>query len=184
MSEFDVYLGGQGFMLAKDSAGQIAPGAHREQVVDPFTLHLSRDEPYQRIPFGFEEGGGLAEYDGSARYEWGRGVDTRSGKAMPLPERAWLEEAHEDYPVIQDGLLWHQYVDKAHNEGIAQRYQAYLGCAKIRSVSILVRRSTARDYAGTTDPTIEIWSDSPTEPKPNAQLASLSFSLIRELPQL
>ena len=180
MSEYDVFLNGTGFMLAKDGEGRPVPGAAREQIVDPFTTHFSRDEPYTRVPFKFGEGGGLTEYDGSHRYEWGQFVDSRSGRLMNTPERFNEWEADEDMAVTSARYLYDIIVNSGGGTvGIAQRYQTPADATGIRAVGILVKRSSTVDYSTASDFTVAIYSDT-TGPKPNASLGSVDISVITD----
>ena len=176
MSEYDIYLDGVGYMLAKDSQGRLVSGAAREQIVDPFTRHLSTDEPYSRAPFRFGDGAGLAEYDGSHRYEWGNCVDSRSGRLIPAPERIAIGE-----PTYERKLTGGAFLDRAINngtgdEGLAEQFTTPSGMTTVRSIAVLLKRHTQYDYSGAANFTVELWSDT-AGPKPNAQLASASVSI-------
>lgn len=181
MSQYDVYLNVKGYMLAKDSRGALIPGACREQIVDPFTSQLARDEPYTRAAFRFGDGAGLHEYDGSHRYEWGNCVDARSGHLMMAPERVVKGAPYYEMKIHDSSVLVAEQLDSGGSQyGLAERFQMPAsGYTTIRSIAILVKRSDSMDYTNASTFTVGIVADA-AGPKPGTTLGSATVALKAE----
>ncbi len=145
--EFDVYLDGKGYMLGRRADGQLLSGAAREQVVDPFTQYLSRDEPWARVPFRFGDGAGLSAYDGSNRYEWGNYVDARSGSLVLAPVLSNSGGPWHDRVVDSGSALVAEAIDTTGAQhAIAERWQCPAGVTHVRNVALLWKRDPTVDY--------------------------------------
>ena len=85
MDEYDVYLNGKGYMLAKDEAGNLLAGSVQGQHSDPFVRSVSEGDRWARRRFRFRDGAGAVVDDGGHRYAYGEHVDTRSGNLLRGP---------------------------------------------------------------------------------------------------
>ena len=180
MSEFDIYLNGQGYMLAKSANGDLVPGAARDQTVDPFTQFLSRDEPYTRLPFRFGDGCGLTEHDGSHRYQTGHNIDTRAGAAIISTKRTPVSYPGFDDELRADADLVAEQIDSGGSQrALAERFQVPTGRTTIRNVAVLVKRDPDVDYSSASSWYVDIYPDV-AGPKPGATMGTATMSLIGE----
>ncbi len=176
MREYDIYLNGIGYALAKDSQGRLLSGAAREQAVDPFTAQLARDEPYTRMPFRFGDGAGLHHYDGSNRYEWGSGIDTRSGALILAPERFQTGEPWKNQKVLHTTNLAAEQMDNGGTQwGLAEKYYMAAPRTTIRSVILLMKRSMTIDYTDAGTFAVAIAQDDANKPGTNIQTKTVSM---------
>lgn len=179
MSQYDIYLDGVGYMLAKDSKGGLIPGASREQIVDPFTQSMARDEPYTRVPFRFGDGAGLHRYDGSQRYEWGSGCDSRSGSLILAPERVQTGEPWKNQEVLITTNLGAEALDNGGTQyGLAEKYFMTAPRTTIRAVTLLLKRSMTTDY--TSAGTFEVAVRQDAAGTPGAVIQSKAVSIKAE----
>lgn len=177
-SQHDIYLNGVGYQLVKGADGKLLAGAIREQRRDPFANYAGEEERWATQDFYFDEGAGLALFDGSHRYRRGISLDTRSRRMLrPIKFnfRQGVNNTHlhvdsSDVPVALTISNLGGYVD-----GYALRFQAQAGHTHIRSTGILVRHMGGYDYTGGSTFRVEIWSDTAgPPPTPNAVVAGAS----------
>lgn len=181
MGQYDIYLGGVGYHLAKGPDGQLMSGAVQERRVNPFTRYLSQEERWIRQPFRFEQGEGIARADGSYRYESARGIDTRSGKLIQGPDMHWIEAAGSQEGFWINEVTPGTYYDLRNGAGVyrgwAMRFQVPTGKTGINYVAVLVKRSSVWDYSNaTTAWNIQI-DDDAAGPKPAGTPVQASVSL-------
>jgi hypothetical protein len=178
--EYDVYINSIGYHLARSSGGGIPSGGERIQSVDPFSVHVSQEKPYEEVVFKFSAGAGQRYYDGSERYRWGANVDSRSGDLELGPY--WRQNAPDsqvnDYRVMSPSLdEWE--LSTATAPGFAEQFQtpSTAGSFPYRNFGILVHRKLALDYAGAVDFRVEIWTDVAGEPTALVGTATVNMPL-------
>ncbi len=180
MSQYDVYLNNKGYMLAKDSQGRLLGGACREQIIDPFTAQLARDEPYTRASFRFGDGAGLNVYDGSHRYEWGNSIDARSGRVALSPERTDKGSPYYQQLIGAATTLATEIIDNSGAQyGIAERFQMPTGYTTVRSVVLLVKRDDTVDYTSASAFSVGIQQDA-AGPKPGTSIQTTTVEIRAE----
>jgi hypothetical protein len=159
MDEYDVYLNGKGYMLAKDGTGKLLAGTVQAQHTDPFTRLVSEGERWARRRFRFRDGAGAIVDDGGNRYAYGEHIDTRSGNLIRGPRHTATAgygfEAWEQYDV--DDATPGDYTlsnDAAHKDGWAVQFTT--DTTPCSAVAILVKRHANTEYAGATSFTVEL----------------------------
>jgi len=183
MGEYDIYLNGKGYMLAKEPGGQLLSGAARTQYTNPFARFLSTEDQYARVSFRVGDGAGLAEYDGSHRYESAEYMDTRSGRAIAGAKQNLCQAAGDTEQIIDDtdvAYLGAFHVNQAgtYVDGVAEQFTVPAGKTSIRNVAILVRRWPGVDYSTANDFTVAIYTVS--SGIPGTLVGSTTASLKKE----
>ncbi len=176
--EYDIYLNGAGYQLARGADGRVLSGAAREQRRDPFTNFLSQAQRWAKQVFRFGEGGGLARSDGSFRYQSGEYVDTRSGLLMMGPDRGLYQERIATERVAYEGQTLNVInVSNSGYRGVGEMFQATgLG---VRHLQVLVKRVT--EYGAASNFTVNLCANT-AGPKPGTVLGTVSVSLMYESP--
>jgi len=172
LKNYDVYLNGKGYMLARDNRGNLLSGAYAEKHSDPFMHYVSTEKRWAEVTFRFSDGAGAEKYDGSNRYRWGKNIDTRSGNLLRGPAMKWVHsDPVQNLPVADDAIAGLEISNAAGaNEGFALRFQAGL-TSTIDTVAVLVKRAPGRDYNGAGNFTVGIYADA-AGPKPGAPVGS------------
>ena len=172
LKNYDVYLNGKGYMLARDNQGNLLAGAYAEKHSDPFMRYVSTEKRWAEVTFRFSDGAGTEKYDGSNRYRWGRNIDTRSGNLLRGPAMALVHTIFDQNRPVADDTIAAMEISNAAgaNEGYALRFQATL-TSTIDTVAVLVKRSASRDYNGAGNFTVGIFADA-AGPVPGAVVGS------------
>lgn len=175
-SEYDVYLNGVGYHLLKRADGQLQSGAAQERKINPFAKYLQSDRQYQVAPFRVSDGCGIANYDGSHRYQHGDYVDTRSGEAIVAAftnkvrgDHAQLIFPTTQFPPYDEQIGTGGYI------GIAQRFIPGTTLTAIRALSVMVRRDENTVYDSASDFTVKIYDDA--SGKPGTQLSGATKTI-------
>jgi hypothetical protein len=178
MGQYDIYLDGEGYHLAKGPDGQLLSGAAQERKVNPFTRFLGTEEQYQRTPFLFGDGCGLFMYDGSHKYSTAYDVDTRSGRLTIGPKHELCDgPSNTEWIVIDPSYLNAEQLKLGSGqEGLAVRFQAAAGKTGIRSVAVLVKRKSTTNYDTAVNFNIGIDNDA-AGPKPGGGATYIATSL-------
>jgi len=172
LKNYDVYLNGKGYMLARDNRGNLLSGAYAEKHSDPFMHYVSTEKRWAEVTFRFSDGAGAEKYDGSNRYRWGKNIDTRSGNLLRGPAVTKVHyESSQNLPVADDTIAGLEISNAGGaNKGFALRFQAGL-TSTIDTVAVLVKRAPGRDYNGAGNFTVGIYADA-AGPKPGAPVGS------------
>lgn len=172
LKNYDVYLNGKGYMLARDNQGNLLAGAYAEKHSDPFMRYVSTEKRWAEVTFRFSDGAGAEKFDGSNRYRWGRNIDTRSGNLLRGPAMALVHTIFDQNRPVADDTIAAMEISNAAgaNEGYALRFQATL-TSTIDTVAVLVKRSASRDYNGAGNFTVGIFADA-AGPVPGAVVGS------------
>jgi len=174
--DYDVYLNGLGYMLARDGRGRVMGGACQELGRDPVQYYLSSEQRWNEVLFRFDAGAGAIEYDGTHRYRWGENIDTRGGLLRRGPafhSTRWLPNAQRVRP--QRGMtISDEEISTAGGavDGLAVQFTAAY-TDWLQMVAVLVKRDPENyQYSSAINFTVELWSDAADTP--NAQLVSVN----------
>jgi len=174
---YDIYLNGQGYMLARDGQGRLLRGACQENRRDPFQYYLNSEQRWSEAEFRFGAGAGAIEYDGTHRYRWGENIDTRAGRLLRGPklhQTRWYPDRQRIRPKMDDLPTAHELSNNgAADRGLAVQFTAG-STTNLVSVGVLVKRNVGRDYGAAAVFTVEIWSDAADTPL--AQLATTNVN--------
>lgn len=176
MKEYDILLNSKGYRLAHGSDGALQPNAVTEQVINPFARAVSADRQYQVIPFRFADGGGLAFYDGSNRYQEGRWIDSRGGHVIAAPDQIETSVGYgAETPATDNSVLvTHPIRSGDYDTALAQAFIPPTGCTSVKAVQVLVKRPLG-DYSSAGNFRVSVYSDSSDEP--DAEIQGVNVSL-------
>ncbi|HUW09222.1 MAG TPA: hypothetical protein VM537_05795, partial [Anaerolineae bacterium] len=181
--EYDCYFtlanqgGTKGYMLAKDSDGDFLRGSASSQAQDPFTQHISQEERWKRVSFGFKDGAGCAKYDGTPRYAWGQNVDARSGRVLTGAAPSESGGIVYDFQLdIGETVTAGYQIDSGGDAGVAVKLTDHT-TDDYRTVGLLLKRG-AGDYTGLAAFTVEIRADAGGTPAAVHGGATATHSII------
>jgi hypothetical protein len=169
MDEYDIYLKGKGYMVAKDEAGHLMAGSIQTQLSDPFTRFVSEGERSKRRSFRFKEGAGAIVDDGSKRYAFGYNIDSRSGNILRGPDAvSTTSGSNTDYAVVQaadEDTIGDRTISTAGADHHRVALKLTFGAAHdVRMCRVLVKRHSDEDYTGAPDFHVELWDDAAGQP--------------------
>lgn len=159
VQQYDVYLDGVGYHLAKGQDGRLLAGSARERRADPWASYSSQGERWKRATFRMGDGAGVLEYDGSHRYRRGWSIDTRGGRLIRMPDMTFCEGASstvlqmdaDDRDDATDEDISSLLGD---NDGMAVKFTA--ASTSIRTVGVLVRRVAGYNWSAAGDFYVEL----------------------------
>lgn len=174
LKNYDVYLNGKGYMLARDNQGNLLAGAYAEKHSDPFMRYVSTEKRWAEVTFRFSDGAGAEKFDGSNRYRWGRNIDTRSGNLLRGPAQTYQHSysTTQYRPVTGETITSLELSNAAGaDEGYAVLVTPLISDTVI-TVAFLVKRKSTRDYNGAAAFTVAIWDTGGTPAVPTGAALS------------
>jgi len=169
MMQWDVYLNGLGFMLAKTPDGRLLSGAIRDQRSDPFMRYVQENERWKRASFYFDQGAGAGRVDGSHRYRRGWRIDSRGGKLIRAPqvtvhqaESGLLVRSEPDTNIYDRELSDRVGADKW--EGMGVLFTVPSGKTQMRGAAVMLKREAGVDYGAAANANFDLRLDSAGTP--------------------
>lgn len=162
LSEFDVYIDGTGYVLARDPNGQLYSSSLREDRRSPVSNYFAEGERWSRASFRFDGGEGAEIYDGTNRYRRGYRVDTRGGNAVRGPV-VHISGRTTDYVFrvtdTEDVGEYEVSNAAAGYDGVGVKFVSPGAGALVKHVNLLVRRKPDMEYNAAGNVTVEIRAD-------------------------